>query len=206
VAYWYKHYSDAAELARDGQSYAGAGSTMLRLASQEARIESARGDAQRVAAALGRATTAMAATTDDDPGGVFRFPTGKAAYYASEARLAIGGASNIAHATTAAATALDLFAEAPPIDRPPEYIAAAQLDLISAHLAAGELDGADEMLQSVLAVPASSRTTPVLERIKSVPQRLPATVGYRGAELREQLMSYILSAKARDTAPPKELD
>lgn len=95
IAYWAGQYRQAAQLAADGRRHATSGSTLLRLASQEARGWAACGD-QR---AVERALSAARDERDRLPGqisevGAFHFGSGKAAYYASEAWLAVGGTDN----------------------------------------------------------------------------------------------------------------
>jgi hypothetical protein len=82
--------------------------------------------------------------------GVFRFEPGKAAYYASEARLALGGEDNYRRAAADAEEALALFNDVPEAERCPEFVAAAQLDLAIAHLMLDDLDGAEQHLRPVL--------------------------------------------------------
>ena len=169
VAYWDGDYRRAAELAHSGQRYATAGTTLLRLASQEARAHAAAHDDRAVERALAMATAARdrPASPAEMPG-VFRFEPGKAAYYASEVRLALGGRDNYQRAAGDAEEALDLFNAVPEAARCPEFVAAAQLDLVTAHLALDDLDGAEQHLRSVLGLPVESRTLPVVRRVAKV--------------------------------------
>jgi hypothetical protein len=173
AAYWGGDYRRAAEVAHAGQQYATGGSNLLRLASQEARAWAAAGDGREVERALATADQATgrrdeAATHPDDEAGVFRFDPGKAAYYASEVRLSLGGDANARLALAAAEESLRLFAAGPEEQRAPEFVAAAQLDLAGAHLALDALDGAAVQLRTVLRLPVESRTRPIVSRVASV--------------------------------------
>jgi len=166
VAYWNGDYQRAADIAHSARVFANTGTSMLRLTSQEARAHAARGDARAVDRALAKATDAAEAYDGhDDGGGVFCFEPGKAAYYASEARVALGGAANIRRAKADAARALDMFTAVPQEEQCAEFIAAARLDLTAAHLADGDLDGAQDVLGPILDLPVTSRTVPVVGRM-----------------------------------------
>lgn len=166
VAYWNGDFRRAAEIAFSARIYATAGTSMLRLTSQEARAHAARGEARDVKRALARAGEAAEQLDGwDDGGGVFHFEPGKAAYYASEARVALGGADNIRQAKADARRALELFTAVPVAEQCVEFVAAARLDLTAAHLAGGELDGAQEAIQAILDLPVASRTVPVVGRM-----------------------------------------
>jgi tetratricopeptide (TPR) repeat protein len=168
VAFWDGDHRRAAQLARSGQEHGPKGSNLVRLASQEARAWAACGEGAEVERALAIATDARdrgPGDDEDDLVGVFRFEPGKAAYYASEVRLALGGAANARLAARDADEALDLFAAAPQAERSPEFLAAARLDLANAHLALTDLDGAAQELRSVLTLPVESRTQPIVGRV-----------------------------------------
>jgi hypothetical protein len=103
---------------------------------------------------------------------VFRFDPGKAAYYASEVRLALGGDANARLAVENANEALLLFEQAPPAQHCPEFVAAAQLDLANAHLALSDLDSAAEALRTVLRLPVENRTQPIVGRVTAAGETL----------------------------------
>lgn len=89
IMYWNGDYVSVAEVARQGEAYATSGTSLIRLASQQARAVAVLGDASAVQRAL---TTTQHArdnfTPDSVEVGVFIFNPGKSAYYAAEARLA----------------------------------------------------------------------------------------------------------------------
>ncbi|GGQ42989.1 hypothetical protein [Couchioplanes azureus] len=203
VAYWNGDYRRAAEHAHSGQRYATMGTSLLRLASQEARAHAAAADHKAADAALGTAQAARAhlGPGDDEPGGVFRFAPGKAAYYASEVRLALGGKENYRQAATDAQQALELFAAQPESDHCPEFFAAAQLDLVAAHLAQDDLNGAEEHLLPVFALPTESRTLPVVKRVATTDHALASQRFANAAlavELRERIHLFCAYTATRE--------
>jgi len=202
VAYWQGEYRQAAELAHSGQRHADNGSGLLRLASQEARALAACRDEREADRALAIATDAREQVTDEArPPGVFYFAPGKAAYYASEVRLSLDGEPNFRRAVTEAEEALALFAAASEQEQSAELVAAAQLDLVAAHLALGDLDAANHHAQAVLRLPAESRTVPIVARMTKVDRTL-ASDEYRdstlAAHLREEIELFHAYPAARE--------
>lgn len=202
IAFWNGDYRRAAEQAHSGQRYATSGTGLLRMASQEARAYAAaadHGEAEK-ALATSQAARSHIGPGDDQPGGVFRFAPGKAAYYASEVRLALGGKENAQKAILEANLALEIFADHPE-DGCPEFVAAAQLDLVSAHLELKDLHGAEEHLSPVFSLPAESRTLPVVKRVSAIDGRLGgqqfANAGL-AADLRERIQLFRAYTAARE--------
>lgn len=201
VAYWKGDYRRAADLAQSSQRYATSGTSLLRLASQEARAHAAAGDQREVERTLSIATAARDQATPADEMGVFRFEPGKAAYYASEVRLALGGDGNYRRAADHAEQALELFHAEPEAERSPEFIAAAQLDLGAAKLALADLDAAESALRPVLALPAESRTLPVVQRMAKADKLLAGPKFARSilaSDLREQIALFCAYTASRE--------
>lgn len=201
VAYWSVDYSAAARIARTGREVADHPDDELRLASQEARAHAAQRDehgARDALQAVGILRDRLAGSPGMD--GVFHFGPGKAAYYSSEARLALGGPRNVRLAITDAQESLRLLAGSSVQDGSRELIAAARLDLTSALIADNDLDAAVEAIQPVLAVLAESRTVPVIGRIggvgRSVAQAFPGVV--RADDLRERIALFQAYPAARE--------
>lgn len=202
VAYWQGDFTRAAELADAGQRFVNDGSNILRLASQTARSRAAVGDERGVNQALTVAAEARdRALHEPKPAGVFYFAPGKAAYYASEARLSLAGDANARRAVLDAEEALALFAA---IDDgcSPELIAAAQLDLASAHLALSNLGAVMEHLQPVLALTAERRTMSIVQRMTKVRQALTDTA--RTADLEERITLFCAYPAAHELPPGPE--
>ncbi|WP_280463180.1 hypothetical protein [Nocardia carnea] len=166
VAYWGGDYNRAARYAKTGLTDMTDAATRLRLASQLARAEAARGDDRAALAALdvamdalGRVQPAAAASP-----GVMYFDPGKAHYYAAEVHLALGGRQHSQLALGQAEEALGLFTES----SPPEFVAAAEIDAARAHLGLGDIEAASTHVHNVLALPVELRTTPIVERVTKV--------------------------------------
>jgi hypothetical protein len=203
VAYWNGDYDNAAGLVESALPDATTGTALLRLTSQQARINAARHDPAGVARALAVAASAPTDPTADEPG-VFAFATGKAAYYASEAHRELGGTGHLNAAVNWAVTAVDEFAAE---RRPnPQFVAAASIDLARAHLARGDLDAVGEHLAPILSSTVTEqRTVPVISRATSLNLLLakhPDIVSSRVAGLRDDLAEFC----AAPAISPPELE
>lgn len=201
VAYWDGEYRKAAQIAHSGQRYATKGSNLLRLVSQEARAWAACGETAEVEQALNTAERARERPVVDDQAGVFRFDPGKAAYYASEVRLALGGVTNARIAVRNADEALALFDAAIPAQRSPEFVAAARLDRANAYLALADLDAAAEELRIVFALPVENRTEPIVGRVTAAGHTLRRPKFTRSAlalELRDEITLFRAYPARRD--------
>lgn len=200
VAYWEGRYDDAAGLVESAMTDATSGTALLRLASQQARINAARQDHSGVGQALAIVANAPTDPTAEEPG-VFAFATGKAAYYASEAHRELGGTGHLDAAVDWAVTAVAEFAA----ERRPntQFIAAARIDLARAHLARGEVDAAAEHLAPVLASTiAEQRTVPVISRAASLNALLSARPDLASstlAALRDDLAEFCSAPAAGPT-------
>ncbi|MGH3801933.1 MAG: helix-turn-helix domain-containing protein, partial [Pseudonocardiaceae bacterium] len=166
VAYWAGRYDEAAALVESALTDATSGTVLLRLASQQARINAARRQPNEVRRALELAATAPTERTPDEPG-VLGFDAGTAALLASEAHYALGGTEHLDAAVDWARTAVNEFtAEARPKAM---YVAAARFDLALAYLGRGDLDAVGEHLAPVLqSTQAEYRTVPVIGRARSL--------------------------------------
>lgn len=202
IAYWHGEYPDAAEIVTLAERYSADDSDRLRLLSQQARALAAMKDPIAADRALGKALVVRnrIAETATQPG-VFHFSPGKAAYYASEVRIALGGESNLRLAVQEAGEAVHLLNRVNEPDHSPELVAAAQLDLTHAHLNSGDLDAACLDLRDVLALPVESRTVPIMHRIDTVDSLLQGPK-YQQAplaiEVRDEIEVFSAYPAARD--------
>ncbi|WP_280309859.1 hypothetical protein [Nocardia abscessus] len=171
VAYWSSDYGRAAQYAKSGLADMTDDSTRLRLASQLARAEAARGDERAALAALDVAMDALGRVrpASSEPG-VMYFDPGKARYYAAEVHLALGGRQHNRRALEQAEAALDVFTDT----SPKEFLAAAELDAALAHLALGDIEAAAARVDQVLALPVQLRTTPIVERVSKAADEFTA--------------------------------
>ncbi|MGN2642378.1 hypothetical protein ACTD5D_40645 [Nocardia takedensis] len=171
VAYWDSDYARAAHYARSGLTEMRDDATRLRLSSQLARAEAARGDSRAALAALDIAADAL---THVQPltaaPGVMYFDPGKARYYAAEVYLSLGGTDHARLALTHADAALDIFTG----ESPREFVAAAELDAALAHLALRDLEAAAARVEGVLDLPAELRTSPIVSRVTAAANRFAA--------------------------------
>lgn len=185
IAYWHGRYSDAVALAQSGQRFAGKGTSLLRLTSQEARVHAARNDAAEVERALSLAWNCDM-DAQDDPSGVFSFVPGKFLYYSSETLLKAGGEGSARRAVAAAEDSLAYFHRH--ADRScPEFLAAARLDAASAHLALHDVDGAMVRLDEVFRIPSGHRTTPIRKRMDGMVRLLAGAGDKRAAAVAAEL-------------------
>jgi transcriptional regulator with XRE-family HTH domain len=203
IAYWDGRLSDAVEFARDGNRFPTSGSITARLSSLEARACAARGDRDGAVSALEQAGASRIESVGDDEVGVFAFPLAKQAVYAGTALLSLQDQAFAARAIEHSSTALDLYAAAQPADRSSGDMLAARLDLATAHLLRGDLDGLDTHLRVVLAVPQVRRTASILKRADGISERLARSrfaSSRQGGQLTAEIAAFC--APAPSTATP----
>lgn len=204
IAYWQQDYRQAADLARAGLPYACGGTIAARLLSLEARATAALGDSVSALRAVEAAKDARGAQT---PGielpGVFTFPEAKQWAYAGTALLAIGS-SHLRRAIEASSHAIALYESAPQEDRSSGDLQAARLDLATAYLANGDIDGLREKLTTVLAAEPARRTASISKRLLAVSARLSEPVYARSPmvlDLRENVRE--VCSRPALTNPPE---
>ncbi len=162
VAYWAGRYDEAAALVESALPDATSGTALLRLTSQQARINAARRQPGEVSRALALAATAPTERTPDEPG-TFGFDAGTAALCASDAHGAFDATEHLNAAVDWARIAVDEFTT----ETLPKamYIAAARFGLARAHLARDDLDAVAEHLAPVLdSTHTEYRTVPIIGR------------------------------------------
>ncbi len=186
-AYWDGRYDEAAQLMEAARPDATSGTTLLLLASQQARINAARNRPDEMNQALALAATTSTEPTADEPG-VLGCDAGRAALYASEAHYTLGGTDHLDAAVQWAHTALDEFTT--------QYRSvSARFNLAIAYLGRGDLEAVGEHLAPILhATDAEYRTVPIIGRARSLhtllDQRTDLTSGTLTA-LRDDLAGFI---------------
>jgi len=191
IAYWEGDYRRAADLAQAGQNEGlgcGAGTIRARLLSLEARARAAEGDNRSALRTLALAHEARISAAPDEPSGVFSFPEAKQWAYTGTTLLAVGD-ERIRKAAVASNRAVELYQAGPEGDRSFGDLQAARLDLATACLARGEVEGAGAKLAEVFA--AGTYTASITIRLRS----LAALLGgepYRGARSAVDLRAHIL--------------
>ncbi|WP_371671879.1 helix-turn-helix transcriptional regulator [Streptomyces sp. NBC_00289] len=161
VAFWDGRLRDAINFARRGTNYRTTGTVAVLLACQEADAWSELGAPNEALAALTRANDARTAMSGEDAvGGIFACQPARQENYAAAVQLRLG---RPADALRSADNALTLLTVQPVR----AYGTEAQIHIsqASAHLAAGEAEGALEALTPVLALPPDQRLAPVTRRL-----------------------------------------
>ncbi|WP_244257371.1 XRE family transcriptional regulator [Kitasatospora cineracea] len=204
ISYWQQDHRQAAELARAGLPYADSGTIAARLLGLEARAAAALGDSAGALRAVEAAEAARSAVAAVDLPGVFTFPEAKQWTYAGTALLALGSRRHVNRAIEASSRAITLYESAPQQEQSSGDLLAARLDLASAHLAHGDLDGVQEKLSVVLDAAPDRRTASISSRLRALSTRL-AQPAYAGSPVVLRLRENVREACARPalTNPPE---
>jgi tetratricopeptide (TPR) repeat protein len=155
---WSLHQRKAVELAGTGAQFAASAESKRRLLAISARAAARMGNHDRALTALSALDKAIDASDDTDDvvrfGGLLSFPAAKQAYYVGSTYSLLGDHEQAErHATTAIAA----YEAGPPAARSYGDEGLARLDVVSARLARGNLEGASEALAPVLALPPERR-------------------------------------------------
>ncbi|MFI2077028.1 multiprotein-bridging factor 1 family protein [Streptomyces triculaminicus] len=191
AAYWAGDYRRAAELAQAGHDEdrgPGTGTIKARLLSLEARARAADGDNRGALRTLALAHEARSTAGPDELSGVFSFPEAKQWAYTGTTLLAVGGNEQIQQAITASNHAVELYQAGPEGDRSPGDLQAAHLDLATAYLASGEVEGAGVKLSQVFA--AEAYTASITIRLRNLAALL-GSEPYRDAQSAVDLRAHI---------------
>ncbi len=194
VAFWSGRAREAVDLATSGQVYARSGPATVRLRSVEARAWALVGNAGETR----RAVTASQRALDDDRtdefhtpgGGEFAFSPARQAFCAVASYVEIGDA---APAVRQAETAIKLYSAAPVDGRWYRAEFGARVDLATARLMQRELDGTQEALSTVLALPQGWRTARLSRRLRLLDHRLATEPGRSASaarDLRERIAHF----------------
>ncbi|MFF3730077.1 helix-turn-helix domain-containing protein [Streptomyces sp. NPDC002476] len=197
AAYWAGDYRRAGDLAQAGQSEGrgpGMGTIKARLLSLEARARAAEGDNHSALRILALAHEARGAAGPDELPGVFSFPEAKQWAYAGTTLLAVGGDEQIRHAISASNRAVELYQTGPEGDRSAGDLQAAHLDLATAYLASGEVEGAGAKLSEVFT--AEGYTASITIRLRNLAVLL-GSEPYRGAQSAVDLRAHIHEVTVR---------
>ncbi|MGH8876246.1 MAG: helix-turn-helix domain-containing protein [Stackebrandtia sp.] len=192
IAYWDNDHRAAADLAAAGTRLASSGSATVRLPGLHARAAAALGNTRTATLALSTAATArdLYRPDPDDVGGLFDFPEAKQATYAGTTLLALASPSHINKAIDESTRAITLYNASGNHDVSQPDMLAARLDLATAHLAAGDLDGTDEQTRFVLAAPPDAHTASITKRLATLTDTLATTAAgasAAGKQLHEDL-------------------
>ncbi|WP_239081616.1 XRE family transcriptional regulator [Streptomyces sp. SID9727] len=195
IAYWAGDYRRAGDLAQAGQREGlGTGTVKARLLSLEARARAASGDNRNALRTLALAHEARGTAGPDEFPGVFSFPEAKQWAYAGTTLLAVEGGEQIRHAISASNRAVELYRGGPEGDRSPGDLQAAHLDLATAHLAGGDVEGAGAKLSEVFG--AETYTASITIRLRNLAALL-GSEPYRGARSAIDLRAHIHEVTVR---------
>ncbi|MEV0435686.1 hypothetical protein DFR75_1012210 [Nocardia ignorata] len=201
---WSDRPRNAVQLARGGQEFAPGGLARVRLLNIEARVWARLGNDSETDRCL---RTAESVDPDrreelhDEIGGVFGFPTAKAAYYAGATCIQLGRAEQALAATE---RAIALYSSGPPLQRSYGAESLARVDNAAAHLINGSIDGAADALRPVLGLPEDRRIAQLGERLVGLRRRIAAP-NYRNAVeargLDERIEEFCLETAAQAGKP-----
>ncbi len=197
AAYWAGDYRRAGDLAQAGQSEGrgpGTGTIKARLLSLQARARAAEGDNHTALRILALAHEARGAAGPDELPGVFSFPEAKQWAYAGTTLLAVGGDEQIRQAVSASDRAVELYQAGPEGDRSLGDLQAAHLDLATAYLASGDVEGAGAKLSEVFG--AEGYTASITIRLRNLAALL-GSEPYRGAQSAVDLRAHIHEVTVR---------
>jgi tetratricopeptide (TPR) repeat protein len=201
IAYWSGRPLEALHFAHGAQETAPSGTPLVRLRCIEARAWSHLGDLDETNRAVHAAQDAREYAGGDDLhdgiGGEFGFERARQARCNGSAYLELGEAGpaieHIRHA-------IELFTDQPPKQRWIKVEMQAHADLSAAHLLNGELDGAQEALVSVLAVPPELRVqglTQRLGRVRALLVRSPFRLSREAMQLGQQIEAFTANGAGR---------
>ena len=195
VAYWDDRLHDAVALTASGWQFEPeAGTAKVRLASIAARAHARLGDDRVAEDALAHADQARSAVTvADSPGGMMAFPLAKQQFYASTARLWLGGTQRYRSAEGDAEHAVASYEEVPAEQRRIGELCLARLDLAACRLGQGGFDGASQEVRTVMTAASQRRTDSVVRRLTQFSRSLdrPAYRNDTDAQnLRDEIASF----------------
>jgi transcriptional regulator with XRE-family HTH domain/tetratricopeptide (TPR) repeat protein len=176
IRLWEQRYEDAAETAARGFAQEPTGTAAVMLACQEADAWAEVGAGEQARAALDRAAEARQSAGRDSIGGLLACNTIRQHNYAGAVLLRIGAAAEaIQHA--------DQALEAANGDATVAYGTLAQIRIwaASAHIDAGSLDGATDILIPVLELPIEQRLDTLARRLREVGTLINARASMRSS-------------------------
>lgn len=162
VAYWDGRVRESARLADDGLRFAASDSARVLLASLAARGWARLGNTDEAHAALARAEEERTRAGEDEVGGLYGFSEAQQSYLAGSTHLWL---REPAEALRAADRAVWLYEVGDQSERFYGAEMLALIDAATAHVQSGEMDGAVQKLQPVLAVPPDQRLETFTQRL-----------------------------------------
>lgn len=169
IAEWSTHRLTALEYTQQALRHTPDGETRIRTAAIEARAAARIGDRNTALAALQELERAREQRTDPDGltrfGGLLTFPEAKQEYYIGGTYALLGEHELAEHH---AAAAIQLYETGPAEQRSYGDEALARLDIVTARIGAGEMEGVGEQLHPILELPANRRIRQLGDAVQRV--------------------------------------
>lgn len=173
IAEWSTRRQTALEYTRQAAQLALGGETRIRIAAIEARAAARVGDRSTALAAMEDLQHARDQQAAPDAltrfGGLLSFPEAKQEYYIG-GTFALLGEHQLAEQH--AYSAIELYESGPDEHRSYGDEALARLDIVTARIAVGEIEGAGEQLQPILELPADRRIRQLGDAMRAVTRLL----------------------------------
>lgn len=202
ISEWSPQNRMALKLTEDAAALAPAGESRIRIAAIEARTAARLGDRDRALAAVERLRRAREESPQNDEierfGGLLSFPIAKQEYYVGGTFALLG---EYAEAERHATAAVDRYVSGPPEERSYGDEALAVIDIATAKLAQGDLDGAAERLRQILTLPPELRIQQVgkaMDRVSALLRQSVFAENRHARELADLVRSYrVIDAGSR---------
>ncbi|MEU1456853.1 helix-turn-helix domain-containing protein [Streptomyces avermitilis] len=169
IAEWSTHRHTALEYTQQAIRFAPVGETRVRTAAIGARAAARVGDRNTALAALKELEHAREQHTDPNGltrfGGLLTFPEAKQEYYIGGTYALLGEHER---AEQHAAAAIGLYEMGPKEQRSYGDEALARLDIVTARIASGEIEGAGEQFQPILELPVDRRIRQLGDAVQEV--------------------------------------
>ncbi|MFB7114021.1 helix-turn-helix domain-containing protein [Streptomyces sp. NPDC056291] len=206
IAEWSSRRQTALDYTRQAIQLSPGGETRIRIAAIEARAAARIGDRGTAMAALEEIKRARERSGAPDTltrfGGLLTFPEAKQHYYIG-GTYALLGEHRLAeqHSTTA----IELYENGPAEHRSYGDEALARLDIVTARIAAGEIEGAGEQLRPILDLPLDRRIRQLGDAMRGVARLLeePRLAGsFVARELADAALGYqAINTRTKALAP-----
>ncbi|WP_431781241.1 helix-turn-helix domain-containing protein [Streptomyces chumphonensis] len=173
---WSPQGRAALEYTRQAARFCPAGESRVRIAAVEARAAARTGNRDRAAAALDALRRAREERPGGDGGlsefgGILTFPVAKQEYYVGGTYALLG---RPAQAERHAAAAISMYENGPEHARSYGDEALARLDIVTARVAAGEIEGASEQFRHIVELPQALRIRQIDHAVDRVVSLLDA--------------------------------
>ncbi|WP_424862891.1 helix-turn-helix domain-containing protein [Streptomyces sp. MMS24-I29] len=205
IAEWSPQAQAALTHTQSALAYAPTGESRIRIAAIQARAAARIGDQQRARSSLDVLRHAREEWPDADGleqfGGLLRFPTEKQAFYIGGTYTLMG---NYAQAERHAAEAITLYEQGAPEAYSYGDVALARLDIVTARLALGEVEGASEELKKIFELPAQLRIRQLGTSVQKVAELLMHSK-FDGNRTARELADAAVSYRTMDIQPKAQL-